>query len=102
MHLSKTSALYLQASMLVCFLAGSAAPTRLDSFYQVEYGFPPTTLTIIYGIYALAVLSSLLIIGSLSDYIGRRPVLVAAALLQATAMWLFSRVEDVQLGQMIV
>ena len=31
----------------------------------------------VFGIYALAVLAALLIVGSLSDHVGRRPVLLA-------------------------
>ena len=88
--------------MLVSFLAGSSAPTRLDSFFQVQYGYPPTMLSIVYGIYAAAAFLSLLIIGSLSDYIGRRPVLIAAALLQATAMWVCSRVTGALPEELIV
>jgi predicted MFS family arabinose efflux permease len=40
----------------------------------------------VFGVYALAVLGALLITGRLSDYIGRRPVLIAATLAQAGAM----------------
>ena len=38
-------------------------------------------LTTIFGIYAFALLASLLVVGALSDHIGRRPVLVAGLLL---------------------
>jgi MFS family permease len=46
-------------------------------------------LTTIFGIYAFALLASLLVVGALSDHVGRRPVLVAAFLLEAVAMVLF-------------
>ncbi|MES1178391.1 MAG: MFS transporter [Myxococcales bacterium] len=90
MRLSKSSAFYLQASIILFFLAGSSAPTPLYAVYQAKWGFSPITVTVIFGIYALAVLSALLTVGSLSDYIGRRPVLVVATLLQAAAMWVFA------------
>ncbi len=89
MRLSKTSAFYLQASIILFFLAGSSAPTPLYAVYQAEWAFSPITVTVIFGIYALAVLATLLTVGSLSDYVGRRPVLFVATLLQAGAMWMF-------------
>ncbi len=95
MRLSSTSAFYLQASIILFFLAGSSAPTPLYALYQAQWGFSPITVTVIFGIYALAVLAALLTVGSLSDYIGRRPVLFVATLLQAAAMWVFARAHGV-------
>jgi MFS family permease len=57
--------------------------------YQEEFGFSSGVLTTIFGIYALALLASLLVVGGLSDHVGRRPVLVVAFLLEAVAMVLF-------------
>jgi MFS family permease len=90
MRLSPTAAFYLQASIVVFFLAGSSAPTPLYPVYQAAWGFTPITTTLVFGVYALAVLAALLTLGSLSDYLGRRPVLLAAALLQAIAMAVFA------------
>jgi hypothetical protein len=61
-------------------------PPRVD---QSSMGFSATTLTVIFGIYALGVLMALLIGGRLSDYLGRRPVLLAATAAQAASMLLF-------------
>jgi predicted MFS family arabinose efflux permease len=91
MRLSRSSAFYLQVSIILFFLAGSSAPTPLYALYQVAWDFSPITITLVFGIYALAVLASLLVVGSLSDYVGRRPVLLVAALLQAVAMVVFAR-----------
>lgn len=85
----------LQVSMLVLFLAASSAPTPLYAVYQAEWGFSPVTVTVIFGVYALAVLVALLTVGSLSDHIGRRPVLIAAILLQAVALIVFATAEGV-------
>jgi len=89
-RLSTSVAFYLQASILVSFLAGSSAPTPLYGVYQAQWGFSPITITVIFGIYAFAVLATLLTAGSLSDYVGRRPVLLAATGLQAAAMLVFA------------
>ncbi len=80
---------FLYASMVIFFVAGSSAPTPLYSEYQRMRSFSPTTVTVVFAIYALAVLASLLVVGSLSDFVGRRPVLLVAALLQAIAMVVF-------------
>ena len=80
----------LQVSILVFFLAGSSTPTPLYAIYQAQWGFAPSTVTVIFGVYALAVLAALLTVGSLSDYVGRRPVLFAALTLQAATMLIFA------------
>src|ERR1700754_1516258 len=66
--------------------ATPSAPTPLYAIYQGEWGFSPITTTIVFGIYAIAVLSSLLVFGKLSDHVGRRPVLLTALVVQVGAM----------------
>ncbi|MFC1401539.1 MULTISPECIES: MFS transporter [Streptacidiphilus] len=85
-HLPRGVAFYLQASIVVSFLAASSAPTPLYAVYQGEWGFSPITTTVVFGVYALAVLAALLVVGSLSDHVGRRPVLLAGITLQAVTM----------------
>ncbi|MDX6277164.1 MAG: hypothetical protein QOJ72_1292 [Nocardioidaceae bacterium] len=94
-RLSTTAALYLQASIVVALLAGSSAPTPLYAVYQAEWGFSPITTTVVFGIYAIAVLAALLTVGSLSDHIGRRPVLLAALAVQAPIMLVFATAHGV-------
>ncbi|MEP7025208.1 MAG: MFS transporter [Actinomycetota bacterium] len=88
-------AFYLQASIVLFFLAGSSAPTPLYALYQARWGFSPITTTVVFGVYALAVLASLLTVGSLSDHIGRRPVLITAVAAQAAAMLVFATASGV-------
>ena len=90
MRLSKSAAFYLQASIILFFLAGSIAPTPLYVVYQAAWGFSPIVITLVFGIYAIAVLGTLLVAGSLSDYVGRRPILLAATITQALTMVLFA------------
>ncbi|MFE5190339.1 MFS transporter [Streptomyces sp. NPDC056628] len=71
-------------------LAASSAPTPLYAIYQQHWGFSPVTVTVVFGIYALAVLLSLLVFGKISDHVGRRPVLLVALLGQALAMVVFA------------
>ncbi|MBV9949043.1 MAG: MFS transporter [Myxococcales bacterium] len=95
MRLSKSASFHLLASIILFFLAGSSAPTPLYAVYQAAWGFSPVTVTVVFGVYALAVLATLLVAGSLSDHVGRRPVLGVAALLQAVAMVLFATAQGV-------
>lgn len=94
-RLPSTAAFYLQASILVFFLAGSSAPTPLYALYQARWGFSPITTTVVFGVYALAVLLALLVAGSLSDHVGRRPVLLAAVAAQAVTMLIFATADGV-------
>jgi len=89
-RLSRPASFALLASIVLFFLAGSSAPTPLYAIYQAAWGFSPVTVTVIFGIYAVAVLATLLTFGSLSDYVGRRPVLIVATLLQAGTMIIFA------------
>jgi predicted MFS family arabinose efflux permease len=88
--LSAGVAFGLLTSILVTLLASSSAPTPLYATYQARWGFSPVTITVIFGVYAVAVLASLLVAGSLSDHVGRRPVLIVAVGAQAIVMLLFA------------
>jgi predicted MFS family arabinose efflux permease len=85
----------LLASMAVTFLAASNAPTPLYPIYQQQWDFSPIITTGIFSIYAVSVLFTLLTIGSLSDYIGRRPVLYGALATQAVALLLFAEANGI-------
>ncbi len=89
-RLSASVAFYLMASIVISFLAGSSAPTPLYAVYQATWGFSPITTTVVFGVYALALLAALLTVGSLSDYVGRRPVLLVAIVVQAAVMLVFA------------
>ena len=89
-RLTGRPALYLLASLVVSLLAGSAAPTPLYAIYQRQWGFSPITTTIVFGVYAVAVLAALLTLGRLSDSVGRRPVLLAALGVQVLSMLVFA------------
>jgi predicted MFS family arabinose efflux permease len=83
-------ALYLLASLIVSLLAASSAPTPLYATYQRLWGFTPITTTVVFGVYAVAVLAALLVFGRLSDHVGRRPVLLAALAVQAISLVVFT------------
>src|SRR5664279_6336117 len=85
------------AAILVLFLAASSAPSPLYVVYQRAWGFSATTLTVVFAVYVLGLMASLLVVGALSDHVGRRPVLAAAIALEAVALLLFISADDVSL-----
>ena len=71
------------------------APSPLFVLYQQEWGFAPWLLTVAFAIYAITLLATLLVAGSLSDHIGRRPVLIGALAVQVGAMLIFLFARDI-------
>ncbi|HYS36688.1 MAG TPA: MFS transporter [Pseudonocardiaceae bacterium] len=92
---SGTPALVLLASLIVSLLASSSAPTPLYAVYQASWGFSPITTTVVFGVYALSVLATLLTFGKISDHIGRRPVLLTTLVVQIAAMVVFATADGV-------
>ncbi len=86
---SQRSSLVFLALTLLTFLAASSAPTPLYHLYQEGLHFSAGMLTLIFGVYAISLLAALLTVGSLSDHLGRKPVIFAALVLDMLAMVLF-------------
>ena len=59
-------------------LAFSAVPTRLYVIYQQRDQISTLTITVVYAVYAVGVTVSLFLGGHVSDWMGRRRVLVPA------------------------
>jgi MFS family permease len=80
----------LVSGIIVLALFASATPSPLYADYAASWHFSTPVLTAVYAVYALGVLTSLVLIGRLSDEIGRRPVLIGAliALLLATGLYI--------------
>src|ERR1700685_2807999 len=89
-RLSGRPAVFVLASLIVALLASSAAPTPLYAIYQAQWHFTPITTTVVFGVYAMAVLAALLTVGKLSDHIGRRPVLLTAIAVHAGSLVIFA------------
>jgi MFS family permease len=87
--LPRSPAFWLVAFATAILLAASSAPSPLYSVYQTEFKFSEITLTVIFAVYVFALMLSLLTVGRLSDYVGRRVVLAGALLVEAGAMAVF-------------
>ena len=70
-------------------MATSALPTPLYVLYQHRDGFSALTVTVIFAAYAVGVALSLFLVGHVSDWRGRRAVLVPALLVGAASSAVF-------------
>lgn len=77
------------SAAMVAILVAAGSPTPLLPVYERQWGFPAWMLTLAFGVYALALLVAILVIGSLSDHIGRRPLMVGALAIELVAMLVF-------------
>jgi hypothetical protein len=84
----------------VLVAASSGAVTPLYHLYQQSMNLTPLMITVVFAIYSISLLMALLTIGGLSDYVGRRPVVLGALLLNVAAMILFSTADTV--GELIL
>ena len=87
--LSHTTTKVMAVFTAMTFSACGAAPTPLYQQYQESFGLTPFVLTIVFAAYVVSLLAALLTVGSLSDYIGRRPAIKAALALNIVAMVMF-------------
>ena len=94
-RLSRSMSFAAITAIFVTFMAASSAPSPLYVVYQQQWGFSATTLTIVFAVYVFGLIGALLVLGALSDYIGRRPVLAAAIGLELVALVLFITAGDV-------
>jgi MFS family permease len=70
-------------------LAFSAVPTPLYAIYQQRDHFSTLMITVVYAVYAVGVMVSLFLGGHVSDWVGRRRVLVPAIAVNAASALLF-------------
>ncbi|UFS59241.1 MFS transporter [Subtercola endophyticus] len=93
--LPPTAAFVGTAAAFAALYLAAGAPTSLLVLFEKEWGFPAWVLTVAFAAYAIGLLVSLLIVGSLSDYLGRRPVLIASLALELVAMLMFVFASDI-------
>jgi MFS family permease len=59
-------------------LGVSGMPAPLYGIYQSEWHLTPLMTTVVFAVYAVAALGAVLVSGTISDAVGRKPVLLAA------------------------
>jgi MFS family permease len=75
--------------------ASSSAVTPLYRLYQQSMHLTPFWITLVFASYVVSLLAALLTVGGLSDYVGRRPIILATLLTNAAAMLIFAEADGV-------
>ena len=96
-EITRAAAFWLVAGVVILSLFAGTAPSPLYRVYEAQLRFSASTLTAIFAVYAFAVLITLLLSGTLSDYLGRRPVIAAALAINIGACALFLTADGVDL-----
>jgi MFS family permease len=76
-------------------MAFSTVPSPLYGLYQARDGFSSFVITIIYAAYAVGVIAALLLAGHISDWHGRRRILLPAILTSIVSALIFLLWRDV-------
>ena len=88
-RLSRGAAFGLLVFANVLLMASTIAPSPIYPLYLERWGFSVTILTVVFAVYVAGLVGALLTVGSLSDHLGRRPVLVASFLVAAAGSAIF-------------
>ncbi|NEB74107.1 MFS transporter [Streptomyces sp. SID14478] len=80
---------WVVAAAFLVAMAFSTAPTPLFPLYAAHDGFSTFMVTVVFAVYAVGVMVSLVLAGHVSDWLGRKRVLLAALALQCVAAALF-------------
>ncbi|MFD5511317.1 MFS transporter [Streptomyces sp. NPDC059761] len=84
------SGFWVVGAVLVLLMLSSSVPSALYVLYQQRWGLSSGMITVVFALYAVTVLIGLLLFGSLSDTLGRRPVLGVGLVLAIVSMGLFA------------
>ena len=87
------TAVYATATAIT-FATVAGAPTPIYRFYRETLGLSPFSITFIFAIYSFTMIGAFLTIARLSDYVGRKPMMLAALGLNAIALLLFCVAES--------
>jgi MFS family permease len=85
-------------------MAFSAVPSPLYALYVAKDGLSPFTITLVYAVYAVGVVGSLFLVGHISDWHGRRRVLLpalATAILSAIVFLVWTDLWALFLGRLL-
>ncbi|KQQ52931.1 MFS transporter [Plantibacter sp. Leaf314] len=88
-RVSHGAGFWIVATTFLLVMAYSTVPTPLYALYQAKDGFPVSTITVIFAAYAVGVVFSLFFVGHISDWVGRRRMLLIAILISALSAVLF-------------
>jgi MFS family permease len=89
-RLGRRAGFWAVAASLAVLTAFSTAPSPLYGIYKRQEGWSSLTITVVYAVYVVGIVASLLLVGHVSDWYGRRPVMIPALLTALAAALVFS------------
>jgi MFS family permease len=93
--LPRTATFWILAGLFLMLFFASAAASPLYQVYQAQFHFSAATLTAVFAVYVLVLLVTLLVFGSVSDYLGRLPVIITALAFSVAACAVFLAADGV-------
>ncbi len=88
--LGTRSSFWTAAAVAVVALWASGAPAMVYPVYVGEWGLSPLVVTSIFAVYPISLVVVLVVFGGLSDYVGRRAVLLAGLSAIAAGILIFA------------
>jgi MFS family permease len=85
----------LTAGVLLVTMLGGTLPVPLYVLYEKQMGFGPLGVTVVFAAYVVGTLLALVLLGDLSDHVGRRLVLAAAVVCAAVSTGVFLAAVDI-------
>jgi MFS family permease len=89
-RLSPRTGFWVVAMSMAALTAFSTAPSALYGIYARTDHLSSITITLVYSVYAAGILASLLLVGHVSDWYGRRAVLIPAMLVALAGTLVFA------------
>jgi hypothetical protein len=88
-HLRHGASFWIIAAAFFTVMAFSTLPTPLYALYQQRDGFATFLITVIFAAYGIGVMGSLYFAGHVSDWLGRRRIILVAIVVEIVAAVLF-------------
>ncbi|MEO8908298.1 MAG: MFS transporter, partial [Microbacteriaceae bacterium] len=88
-HKRHAAGFWLVAAAYMTAMIFNAIPTPLYPVYQARDGFSMAMVTVVFGVFAFGVAAGLILLGHVSDWIGRKRILIPALILELTAALIF-------------
>jgi MFS family permease len=93
--LSERASFWTAGAVVALALWTSACPTMIYPLYQADWGITSTTVAWIFATYPIALIPVLVVLGDLSDHIGRRATILLGLAAELVGVLLFIVARDV-------
>jgi len=88
--LSNRASFWTAASVVALALWASGAPAMMYPLYTAEWNLTPAIITTIFAVYPISLVVTLIVFGSISDYVGRRATLLVGVGFVALGILMFA------------